>query len=122
MQILKYAVVGGTAAVVDVSLFVVFAQILEFPYLLVGFITFLLATLVNYLLSIKFVFQSGVKHSKKKEVILIYLVSAIGISLNLLILFLSHEFLHFQLFISKIIATGGVFLWNYYIRKQYIFA
>lgn len=122
MQIIKYAFVGGTAAVVDVSLFVIFAQVLQFPYLLVGFLTFLIATFVNYILSIKFVFQSGVKHTKKKEVILIYLVSAIGISLNLLVLFIAHEFFHLELFVSKIIATGTVFLWNYYIRKQYIFA
>lgn len=121
MKIIKYFFVGGTAAVVDISLFVIFAKLLEFNYLLVGFFTFLIATFVNYSLSIRFVFRSGVRHTKKKEVFLVYLVSALGLALNLLVLFISHEAFYIELTISKLIATGSVFFWNYLIRKYFIF-
>ena len=121
MKIIKYAFVGGVAAVVDISLFVIFAKILEFNYLFVGFVTFLLATLVNYVLSIRFVFQSGSKHSKRKEVLLVYTVSAVGLGLNLLVLFVSHEIFLIELTVSKLISTGIVFFWNYLGRKHFIF-
>jgi putative flippase GtrA len=44
-------VVGGVSAVVDISLFMLFAQGLALPYLRVSAATFVVATLVNYWLS-----------------------------------------------------------------------
>ena len=121
MKIIKYAFVGGAAAVVDISLFIIFAKLLGYPYLLVGFITFIIATFVNYALSIKYVFKSGTKHKKKKEIFLVYTVSAVGLGLNLQVLFISNELFFIELSLSKVIATGVVFFWNYLIRKHFIF-
>jgi putative flippase GtrA len=121
MKIFKYFFVGGVAAVVDISLFIVFAKILTYNYLLVGALTFLIATFVNYILSIKFVFQSGQKHKKQKEILLVYLVSAFGLAFNLIILYVCHDIINIELTISKLIATALVFFWNYFIRKYFIF-
>lgn len=121
MKIIKYALVGGCAAVVDVGLFILFAKLWGFNYLLVGFCTFLIGTLVNYLLSIRFVFISGAQHKKRKEVLLVYTVSAMGLVLNLLILYICHEWFVIDVAVSKIIATGLVFFWNYLSRKKFIF-
>lgn len=121
MKIIKYAFVGGCAAIVDVGLFFIFAKYLGFNYLLVGLCTFLIGTLVNYLLSIRIVFQSGAQHKKKKEVLLVYLVSSIGLGLNLLILYICHDGMNIDVGVSKLIATGLVFFWNYLARKKFIF-
>lgn len=121
MKIIKYAFVGGCAAVVDVGLFILFAKFLGFNYLLVGFCTFLLGTLVNYVLSIRFVFVSGAQHKKRKEIFLVYLVSSFGLALNLFILYVCHDLLSFDVAVAKIIATGLVFFWNYLSRKRFIF-
>ncbi len=121
MKIIKYFFVGGVAAVVDISLFIIFAKFLTYNYLLVGALTFLIATLVNYILSIKFVFKSGQKHKKQKEILLVYLVSAFGLAFNLVILYICHDIIKVELTVSKIIATGVVFFWNYFIRKYFIF-
>jgi len=121
MKIVKYFFVGGVAAVVDISLFTVFAKFLAYNYLLVGAITFLIATLVNYILSIKFVFKSGKKHKKQKEILLVYLVSAFGLAFNLVILYICYDIINMELIVSKLIATALVFFWNYFIRKYFIF-
>ena len=121
MKIVRYFFVGGSAAVVDIGLFIIFAKLLEFNYLLVGFFTFIIATFVNYALSIKFVFVSGARHHKKKEIFLVYVVSAMGLGLNLLALFICHEIFWIELTFSKLIATASVFFWNYFIRKYFIF-
>jgi len=44
--------VGGVSACVDIGLFMLFAKVLGLPYLRVAVGTFILATLVNYLLSV----------------------------------------------------------------------
>ena len=121
MKIVKYFLVGGSAAIVDISLFVIFAKFLQYNYLLVGLFSFIIATLVNYILSIKYVFESGAKHTQKKELALVYFVSAVGLLFNLLILYISIDILALEMVISKLLATGIVFFWNYLIRKYFIF-
>lgn len=122
MKIIKYAFVGGCAAIVDVGLFFIFAKFLEYPYLVVGFFTFILGTLVNYLLSIRIVFQSGIQHKRSKEIVLVYLVSSIGLGLNVLILYICHDGFLLDVGISKLISTALVFFWNYSARKKFIFS
>jgi putative flippase GtrA len=122
INIIKYFFVGGSAAIVDVGLFFIFAKYLGYPYLFVGFITFIIATFVNYYLSIKFVFRSESRFQKRKEIFLIYTVSAISLSLNLILLYCFHEILFFDIGLSKIVVTGLLFFFNYSIRRFFIFA
>lgn len=121
MKIVKYFFVGGTAAVVDVGLFFIFAKFLAYNYLFVGFFTFIIATFVNYYLSIRFVFESGKKYKKEKEIILVYIVSASSLALNLFLLYIFHEQFNIDVGISKIIVTGLLFFYNYSVRKLFIF-
>lgn len=121
MKIIKYFFVGGSAAIVDVGLFFIFAKFLGFNYLIVGFFTFIIATFVNYYLSIKFVFDSGKKFKKHFEVILVYIVSATSLLLNLLLLYLFHEKFLLDVGLSKIIVTGLLFFFNYSVRRFFIF-
>ena len=117
----QYFVVGGVSAVVDIAFFFVFAKLLGFNYLAVATIGFLVATLFNYALSIKFVFTSGVRFGKRKEIALVYLVSAAGLAVNLLVLYLAVSVAGLELMLSKVIATGTVFLWNFLTRNYFIF-
>ena len=117
----RYFLVGGAAAVVDIGLFVLFAQYFGLPYLRVAPATFVIATLVNYLLSVRFVFVSGRRHRRGLEILLVYLVSIIGLALNQLILAFCVEIAHLALFLAKITATGLVFFWNYISRRMFIF-
>lgn len=122
MKIVKYFVVGGVAAGVDISIFFVFAKVLGLNYLAVSTVGFITATLVNYLLSIRHVFESGVRFSKKKELFFVYAVSVIALSVNQTVLFVMVDLVKGELMFSKVVATGSVFLWNYYARKNYVFA
>lgn len=82
IELARYFGVGATAAAVDISLFTFFVVYLGYDYLIVGTITFVLATAVNYLLSIRFVFESGVRFARHHEVLLVSGISAIGLVLN----------------------------------------
>ncbi len=121
-NIVKYTFVGGVAAIVDWSIFTVFAYKLGFEYLAVSAIGFIVATLVNYFLSIRFIFQSGIRFQKKAEVASIYLISAIGLLLHQIILYFLVDIILLNMLISKVTATGLIFIWNFVLRNYYIFA
>ena len=121
MKFIKYFFVGGVAAIVDFLVFALFVKIFKLPWFISGITGFVLATLVNYLLSIKHVFTSGARFKKHKEIILIFFVSFIGLVVNQFILWQCIEFLSLEPLISKIIATGIVFFWNYSARNYFIF-
>jgi putative flippase GtrA len=121
VRIVRYFAVGATAAAVDLSLFALFAAHLGFNYLVVGCVTFLLATAVNYLLSVRFVFRSGVRFARRHEVLLVFAVSAVGLALHQLVLYAGVGLLHVHLLLAKVVATGTVFLWNYGARSRFVF-
>jgi putative flippase GtrA len=114
-------VVGGIAAAVDVGLFMLFARVLGLPYLRVAAGTFVLATLVNYLLSVRFVFVSGQRFRRRWEIALVYLVSAVGLGINAGILWAAIELAGWGLLAGKLTATGTVFFWNYFARRYFVF-
>ena len=121
-RVARYFVVGGTAACVDIGLFMLFAGALGFPYLRVAAVTFVLATLVNYALSVRFVFVSGERFTRGWEVALVFAVSAAGLALNGAILWACVERLALPLLAGKLVATGSVFAWNYLARRHFVFA
>lgn len=117
----KYIGVGSIAALVDISIFTVFAKLLGFNYLIVALVSFAIATLVNYFLSIKYVFKSGARYTKSTEIFAVYIVSFFALLINEIILYVLIDLLFIEMIFSKIMATGIVFSWNYLIRKNYIF-
>ena len=97
------------------------AGVFELPYLQVAPLTFIVATLVNYFLSVRFVFVSGVRFRKRWEIVLVFVVSAIGLAINQAILAAGVEVLSLALLPSKLLATGVVFFWNYFARRVFVF-
>jgi putative flippase GtrA len=116
-----YFVVGGISAAADISFFFVFAKLAGLHYLGVATVGFVLATLLNYDLSVRMVFTSGVRFSRRKEIALVYLVSAVGLAVNLLVLYIAVDRIALELMLSKVIATASVFLWNFVLRNYFIF-
>jgi len=121
MKFIKYFFVGGIAAAVDFLIFALFVKIFAWPWFISGIAGFILATLVNYLLSIKHVFTSGARFKKHNEIVLIFFVSFVGLIVNQLILWQCIDFLLLDPLIAKISATGIVFFWNYSARNHFIF-
>ena len=72
MKIFRYAGVGATAATVDFLIFVVFVKLLNFNYLTVGAVGFIIATTINYFLSVRFVFESGVRLGQFTVAVLVF--------------------------------------------------
>jgi putative flippase GtrA len=106
---------------VDIGLFMLFAKGMDLPYLRVAAATFIVATMVNYLLSVRFVFVSGRRFRRRWEITLVYAVSVVGLALNQVILSACVEIVHFDLLYAKLSATAIVFFWNYLARRLFVF-
>ena len=121
MRIVRYALVGGTAAIVDFVIFLVFAKLMGFNYLWVGGIGFVISTAVNYVLSVRHVFSAGARFNRKTEIAMVFAVSLVGLAFNQLILYVGIGRLGPEMLLTKVFATGSVFLWNYTARNHFVF-
>ena len=126
MEIIKsrfviYTMIGGASALVDWGLFYLLAIILDIHYILSGTISFTLATLFNYFIGITFLFDSTARFTKQNEILLIFLISLIGLAINLLFLFLFSSRFLLSLMGSKILASVFALVWNFSMRNYYIF-
>ena len=80
--LIGYFFVGGIAAVVDFVLFAALVKWFGLAWYYASVVSFTLATLVNYVLSIRFIFESEVRFAKRYEIALVFLASAMGLAVN----------------------------------------
>ena len=119
-QFFKYFLTGGVAALVEWAVFFVCNDLLLIHYLVAVLISFVLATFVNYIISIKFVFERG-KHHNAIELLLVFFVSFLGLLMNLLLMYIFVSRFSMYPFFAKVLSTGIVFLWNFISRKLWVF-
>lgn len=120
-MLFRYFIVGGIAAAFDLLFFLLFSTWLNLNYLLVAGVGFVIATAINYVISIRFVFESGAQLDKRQEIVAVYVVSGIGLILHEWILYTAVTSFDLAGITGKVIATGSVFFWNYLVRKYYVF-
>jgi putative flippase GtrA len=120
IKLAKYFVIGAVAAAVDFAIFAALVKMAGWPWYLAAATSFVAATMVNYALSIRHVFTSGIRYNKRNEIALTFLVSAIGLGVNQAVMYvLIHQGI--AVLAAKIGATGTVFLWNFTARHRFVF-
>ena len=105
---------GGSAALINWAVFYLGLQA-GLPYLLSGVLSFILATLWNFIFARIFIFTSR-KHSLLKESALVYVVSLGGLVIDMGVLYACVEWLGISAMVGKIIATGVAFVFNFLAR------
>ena len=122
MKVVRYFFVGGIAALVDFGSFVFLIEVLRLGWFWAALIGFVLATAVNYLLSVRHVFESGIRFSRRHEIALVFLVSALGLLLNQTMLYLLIDQQALNVFVAKVLAMAVVFVWNFMARSRFVFS
>jgi putative flippase GtrA len=122
MKFVRYFFVGGTAAALDFVVFALLTKGFQADWFWSAMTSFVFATLLNYVLSIRFVFQSGARFSRKHhELSLVFLVSLIGLAINQSVLWVCIDKAHIEPLAAKVVGTGVVFFWNYFARRHFVF-
>ncbi len=126
-QFISYFFVGGVAAIVEWVMFFIFANVLQINYFVSTVIAFIFSTTANWILGRITTFKDNntYKDKKAKEAFLVFVVSAIGLLFNLILMYLFVTVMGFDSSLgktlSKIAATGIVFIWYFLIRKLVIY-
>ena len=66
-QIIKFGIVGGLCFVIDYGLLIFLTEVISINYLISSGISFSVSVIVNYILSLKYVFETDKKNNKVKE-------------------------------------------------------
>lgn len=121
LQFFRYQFVGGIAFLVDFFLLYFFTSICGFHYLFSGILSFIISVIVNYILSIKWVFNPDKINNPIVEFNSFLIISIIGLGFTELLLFVFTEYLHLYYLYSKIISAIIVLFWNFSARRVFLY-
>ncbi len=113
-QIIKFGIVGVIAFIVDYGTLVILKELFNINLFISTEIAFIISVIVNYILSIKFVFD--VKN-KNNNFIPFIILSFIGLLLTELIMYIGVDKIEINYLIVKIVATIIVMVFNFITRK-----
>ena len=143
-QIIKFGFIGGLCFVIDFSITTLLAIPLRqnLPIataaMISGFFGFTISVLMNYKLSMRYVFTDSKISNKKHEFLIFLIISIIGLLINELILKITIDFMLSQtndfVFIqesngsignqitvfAKLIATFIVMIYNFITKKLFL--
>jgi glycosyltransferase involved in cell wall biosynthesis len=119
IQILLYLVIGGIAAVFNISVFAIL-NALEYEITFSAPAAFILAALVNYILCVNILFRHKAKWNSILEILIYLFVILVVclIDLGITKVFVYYNFSHIA---SKVIATFSVFIINFIGRRYMVF-
>ena len=140
-EIIRFVIVGGIATVIDMLVMGLVLYAFE-PALYPKFYNvwigrvgdpktiatvigtgtgFVVSLIFNYLLSVLFVYEDKGNSKSAKGVVLFVVLSVIGMLINMFGMWLGYDKLHINEWITKIIMTLIVLVYNYTTRKLFIF-
>lgn len=123
-QFLRYFVTGGLAFIVDFGAFAVALYYFDIHYLISNLIGLAAGNVVNYLLTVRWVFSTEKRKMEKYvflEVVVFVLISLFGMGLNELLMYVFVGVLGIQEMVSKVGAAIIVLLYNFFARKFILF-
>ncbi|MBU1164117.1 GtrA family protein [Patescibacteria group bacterium] len=126
-QFLYFTVVGASIAVVDFGLTFLLKDVFEINQYLSNTVALTTAIFSKFFLHRYWVFKEAADSNKSKEhtkFIKFLLVNATGVLINNLVIYLLSSvqlFDQYWFYVSKIIATAVVLLWNFFVNKFWTF-
>lgn len=116
-QIMRFGVVGVISFLVDYGILYVLTEKANIYYLLSAGISFTVSVVINYLLSMSWVFKSNKKRGKKEEFIIFVVLSLGGLLLNQVMMYVFVDYMNVYYLLAKIVATAIVMIYNFISRK-----
>lgn len=119
IQLVKFGIVGVIAAVTDVGILVILSEFYSIDVLISSALSFSISVTVNYLLSMKFVFESKAE-SRLKEFAVFVILSIGGLLINQLIMWVGVKLMSVYYLAVKICAMIFVPVYNFVTRKIFL--
>lgn len=120
-QVVTFLFVGGLCYLLSVSLMIFLVEWKSLEVNLANLLASLVAIYAAYILNGRFVFQRG-RHPPTKELSLFFVLSVIGLLINVILMFLMTEYMPFHYVTSKTVVTIIVAAFNFFTRKFMVFS
>lgn len=121
LQLFRYGFVGGVAFIADYATLYLCTEFLGIHHLISAACAFTLGLVVNYLLSILWVFANHTQNNRWVEFLVFAIIGIFGLGLNEVIIYLGTDIAGLHYMLSKLISTAIVFFWNFFARKIILF-
>jgi putative flippase GtrA len=117
----KYFLVSVVALGVDYGLLVSLTEVARLHYLVSAAVGFSAGLVVNYALSVAFVFRQHRLKDRRLEFAGFFVIGALGLALNELLMKVLVDSVGLAYALAKIPATGVGFAFNFGMRKALLF-
>ena len=119
-QVRRFVMVGAGTVFFDYVVLYLLTSRLHVMYLISTAVAFMLASTLNYLLSVRFVFESG-KLSRVFEFSFFVATSLAGLAINQLSMWLLVSLCGINYLLAKAISVVIVTVWNFVTKKKLVF-
>lgn len=132
-QIVKFGIVGFVCFLIDFGITTGLTNLFGVHYLISKFLGFVISAVINYLLSIRFVFTKKKEMDAKKEFTVFIILSAFGLLINEVVMYVCIDgiYVHSKqlqsllsdgvmVSVASVIATGIVMVYNFISRKLFL--
>lgn len=119
-KFLKFGVVGCSGMIIDFGTTYLCKELLKINKFISNGIGFILAATSNYFLNRTWTFESQ-SEEIGTQYVQFMIVSAIGLGINSLVLYLLNEKLKWNFYFSKLIAIGITTIWNFFANLLFTF-
>jgi putative flippase GtrA len=123
VRFLKFAIVGATGMVVDLTVLNVMHKVFGLPLLVANTISFTTAVLSNFTWNRLWTFPESRERPLVPQLAQFGLVNVIGLAINNLVLWIVFNLINgfvpdpLDYNLAKIVAIGVVLFWNYFINR-----
>ena len=117
----RYLVVAAAAFAVDFAALFVFTHYAGIHYLISNALGFLFGLVTNYTLSVRWVFSHRAVADWRAEATIFTVIGLAGLGFNEIIIWFVTEVIGIHYLVSKLISTGMVFFFNFFVRKYLLF-
>lgn len=121
IQFFRYFFVGGTGFVTDFVIYFILTRYFHLFYITANIISFMTAMAVTYVMSVAWVFPQRSERTMLAEFGIFAAIGVIGLAINSLVLGLLTQKMHIFDLIAKVVAAAIVYIWNFFVRKYFLF-
>ncbi|MDR0489117.1 MAG: GtrA family protein [Propionibacteriaceae bacterium] len=116
VQVFRALFVAALAFIADAGLLWVLS-LTGMHYLICAAFGFILGVIVNFVLSIKFVFKEKAPVGRRVEFLVYLLVGLGGFGITIGLMWFFTEIVGFHFMVSKLATIVATFIWNFGVRK-----
>ena len=119
-QLFMFIISGFLSFIADYASLVAFVEVFRMHYMIASMLSFLLSCCVNYMFSIRFVFNCKAGYNSAGRFSVFFVLSLIGLAFTEILMLVFVKCLDIQYYISKIFVTGIVMVWNFVSKKFFL--